>query len=423
MLGVIEKRAVAASFRHKSLHFLSVRVLAASAAAALVVSGLTAGVGASGSAAAASPIVVGAIGSFTGVTGQPSGKAGLVAWVDSVNASGGINGHKVKLILDDSGASSTADVTDAHQLIQSDHVVAILDNDSADVGWLSYAASQHVPVIAGLANVAPMTSPYAFPTAISPVALAYLILKGAKQYGGSMGFAYCAETPDCAGLNPLFTAFSPSVGEKVPVTLKLSSTLPDYTSACQAWASAGVTSVFLAMDGPVVQKIVDTCHQQGLKAHNVFLAANAAPYWKTDPAVTNGSLGVDEVPLDTNTSVPGVAKYRAALRKYDPSIIGTVNDNSYGLDSWATGAMFQIAAAKVKGSLSTSSIYRALGTIKNETLGGITGPLTYAPGQDHSNNDCGFFWEAKGGKYIEPNAKPQCAPAAALAPVLKQVVG
>jgi branched-chain amino acid transport system substrate-binding protein len=377
----------------------------------------------SANATTAKPIVIGAIGSFTGVTGQPSGKAGLVAWVDSVNAAGGINGHKVKLILDDSGASTTADVTDAHQLIQADHVVAILDNDSADAGWLSYATSKHVPVIAGLANIAPMTSPYAFPTVVSPIALSYVILKAAKTFGSSMGFAYCAESPDCAGLNGPFAAFGPSVGETLPATLKLSSTLPDYTSACQAWQSAGVTSVFLAMDGPVVQKIVDQCYAQGLSIHNIFLAGNAQAYWKTDPAVTNGSLAVDAVPLDTNSAIPGVKKYRTALQKYFPSIIGTVNDNSYGLDAWTTGAMFQVAVAKIKGAITSHSIYVALGTIKNQTLGGIVGPVTYTTGQDHAYNDCGFFWEAKGGKFIEPTVAPQCAAKSVLEPVVKEVIG
>ena len=66
-------------------------------------------------------------------------KAVSQTWADSVNAAGGVNGHPVKLtVLDDGGNPATA-LQDVKQLVESDHIQALVSDGSlADNSWASY---------------------------------------------------------------------------------------------------------------------------------------------------------------------------------------------------------------------------------------------------------------------------------------------
>jgi len=81
-----------------------------------------------GPAFAKDPIKIGAILSVTGPAsflGAPEAKT-LEMLVDDVNKKGGINGHKVELIIKDSAASPEKAISFAKQLIEEDKVFAII---------------------------------------------------------------------------------------------------------------------------------------------------------------------------------------------------------------------------------------------------------------------------------------------------------
>src|ERR1700693_152143 len=100
-------------------------------------------------AASGSDLLIGTIGNFSGPSGQPDHLAGLQAWVDSVNASGGIKGRQVKLIAEDDQGDATKSQADIRQLVQVDHVLAIVSPEAGgtESGWASYVQQQHVAVI------------------------------------------------------------------------------------------------------------------------------------------------------------------------------------------------------------------------------------------------------------------------------------
>ena len=85
--------------------------------------------GSSGSAApSGAPIVVGNVSNLTNVQAgiQPDDSATPNAWVKWTNAHGGINGHPVKLVQLDDGADPGKALADVQQLVQQDHVVALV---------------------------------------------------------------------------------------------------------------------------------------------------------------------------------------------------------------------------------------------------------------------------------------------------------
>src|SRR6202012_1875171 len=102
------------------------------------------------SSTSAAPIVIGVMGSFTGVASGSTADAKVLTqdWVSMTNASGGINGHPIQAIyLDDLNTPSTA-LTNAQQLVNQDHVKAILDlSDDQESVWAKVVDAAKVPVI------------------------------------------------------------------------------------------------------------------------------------------------------------------------------------------------------------------------------------------------------------------------------------
>ncbi|HMC38643.1 MAG TPA: ABC transporter substrate-binding protein, partial [Acidimicrobiales bacterium] len=114
--------------------------------------GTTATTGAA-TTAAATPIEIGTVGGFTGAQASSQGGVpkALEAWASAVNASGGINGHPVHLIVKDLGDNLAGGLTAVKELVQQNHVVAILgEQDNGDGSWASYIQSTGVPVVGGL---------------------------------------------------------------------------------------------------------------------------------------------------------------------------------------------------------------------------------------------------------------------------------
>lgn len=104
--------------------FLSAGITAVALSAVLAACSSSGSGGSSNTPKTKAPIVIGASLSLTGdfsADGQAF-KRGYELWVHDVNASGGILGRKVKLIIKNDATSPTTVVTNYSQLISSDHV-------------------------------------------------------------------------------------------------------------------------------------------------------------------------------------------------------------------------------------------------------------------------------------------------------------
>ena len=70
------------------------------------------------------------------------------AWANTVNESGGINGHHVQVITkDDAGNPGTA-ATEVQALV-SQHVVAVVDESLVDPVWASIIQKANIPDVGG----------------------------------------------------------------------------------------------------------------------------------------------------------------------------------------------------------------------------------------------------------------------------------
>ena len=87
--------------------------------------------------AASASIKVGMICSCSGLAGSAFAPIAdtYQAWTNTINKSGGIDGHTVDFILEDDGGNGSKTLTDYNTLV-SDDAVAIYDNSLADQVFL-----------------------------------------------------------------------------------------------------------------------------------------------------------------------------------------------------------------------------------------------------------------------------------------------
>lgn len=105
--------------------------------------------GAAGSGGASAPIKIGLVCSCTGPLGGAAIDIPTVykAWADSVNASGGINGHKIDVIYKDDTSNPATSTTIVHNFVETDHVIAVLDATNNDAAWDTYLQQQKIPAV------------------------------------------------------------------------------------------------------------------------------------------------------------------------------------------------------------------------------------------------------------------------------------
>jgi branched-chain amino acid transport system substrate-binding protein len=94
------------------------------------------------------------------------------------------------------------------------------------------------------------------------------------------------------------------------------------------------------------------------------------------------------------TDTPALRQYQAALARYAP---GLAPDGA-SINVWTSALLLERAVALAgdaarTGPLTTALIVTGLGKVKNESLGGLTGPLTFKPGQANSASSGCLFYE------------------------------
>jgi branched-chain amino acid transport system substrate-binding protein len=383
--------------------------LAAGIAACGSSSSTTSGPSTSSSAdtAASSPsgqtINVGLIGSFSGTAGLSSTKSAENAWVSTVNAAGGINGHQVKLFIEDDGGTPAKAVVAVKQLVEQDHIIAIVGSDDfgLEAAWAPYIDAKKIPVIGGPASSPAWdTDPNFFPVGNNETnTLTGVVNAAALEKKTTFALAYCAEYPACAQAKPLYASIASKLGVKFTGGLPVSVSAVNYTAQCLGFKGQGAQSIFTSFASTTVPRFISSCRSQ-----------NYAPLFVDDPASWlqtqisdssfKGVIFASEGPLWFGDG-PGTAAYLAAVTKYAP------NDprNSSGTIGWYAAQVFAAAIAKsgAAGLPTSADVYKGLYALgPNFDLGGVIAPVTYTQGKPAVQQFCGWYMQVVNGKETAP---------------------
>lgn len=339
--------------------------------------------------AATSPLRLGQIGSFSGVSGPITGaaRATLAVWAKSVNASGGLACHPVEIYAADDGA----DPSRAAALVQelaSQHKVQALVAVFAPLsmsGLVPAVEKAQIPVIGG-DSLAPEWYEHAllFPQGAG---LENTIRAGLKRSVGEgktrLGLLYCVEASVCTDAVKLYPALAKQAGAEVVYSSAVSITQTDFTAQCQNAMKAGVQVLRLAVDGSTIGRVARSCAALGYFPQLATSGLVISAAQSEDPLVRRFTVSTvtGNAPW-TQTDAPGQRAYAAALTQYAP---GTEPDG-VGIATWAaatllTTALQQIGPSARTEPIMTVQILEGLGRIKRETLGGLAPPITFSPRQ------------------------------------------
>lgn len=359
-----------------------------------------------------STIKIGAVGSITGPQASSSNQFATVApaWAEWVNANGGINGHKVQVVIADDGNDPAKAGSTARGLIDNDKVAAILvGSDGFLPTFDAYAKSKSVPLISGPGNSGDWYSnadTYVTATdTLSNVAGQILV---AKQIAHATKFAnlYCAEVAACAQAIALQKPVADKAGLAL-TSLAVSSTAPSYTAQCLQLQQKKVDYAQLNFASAAAAKFVQDCQAQGYN-----------PTWGTsEQAVGKGLLQIPNATFygpagafPSVLDVPAVKTFRDAMTKYAKDDNWVEGTGSY---AWSGLEMLRKAISSITGAVTGQSVAAALDTIKDENLDGLlANKVTFTAGKPTQpmSHPCMFVVGIKDGKTIAPNgATPLCA--------------
>ncbi len=366
------------------------------------------------------PITVGLVCSCSGPFGPEFVDAVDVykAWVNTINGSGGIEGHPVHLKVEDDASLPGTSSSDA-QVLVSDHVDAIVDMTTFDTTWETAVKAAGIPVVGGNTSSTPFyTNSDFYPEGQTYDSTSYSNAYVAKE-SGATNYAglYCAETPVCLeGINLVKDA-AKTMGLSDILNASISGTAPNYTAQCIAAQQAHAQAIFLALGASTAVRVGADCDLQGY--HPTYFGGGigwSLIYVTSKGVNQNFWAEVTDLPFNENT--PSTAAMNAAVDKYYPGIRNNAMSwSEQAALAWPSGLLLEDAVKAgglgTNGTPSSAEIVQGLASLKGDTLQGWAPPLTFVPGKPHLV-DCWFtavvrngaLSMANGGKSTCENTTP-----------------
>jgi branched-chain amino acid transport system substrate-binding protein len=371
-------------------------------------------------------IEIGILANVTGpdVVGEQLAPGAAYAWAKSVNKAGGIQGHHVKIIVEDTKGEPASGVADAQSLINNNSIdgVAVFDvfGDSA---YETALRKSNLTVIGGF-GVAPywggtpnwLVDATNYPSIVYSEALAAVPLNSTKvAMVICQGAAACTE--ESALGQAAVKAAAKETGKNIQWTgdYVLTSNAPDYNAQCLAMIQAHDDLILLTAAPNDNLTVAKDCHAEGYKGQ-----------FSTNSAGTSPSLLVQDDPGTTINMTFGTFPWfanAAPVKKYQQVMeAGGLTEKQWG-SPYATGAyatleLLETALGNIKlpADPTRATILKALGTLKNETLGGLLPePISFTPDKPTMSVTCWWDGSFTAGKFTASLSKTYCAPKSLLA--------
>jgi branched-chain amino acid transport system substrate-binding protein len=383
------------------------------AALCIILTSLVAGVAVYGSSAAGavakptkSEIVIGMENAVTGTSGEEDGgdKDVGIAWEDWVNQElGGINGHPVKIIFEDTkGVAATASV-EANQLVQDKVIAEVGGVDLAtDSIWSQVLTQAKIPVIEGNWPDTAATiesSPYIFALAADTGESLPLVVDAAKTVGASsFGSVICVEEAVCKSIVPIFQQRANQISMSDVGYVQVAAAAPSYDAACLTLEGDKAKFVDLSVEAVVATRVVSDCSAQGY--HPIFGSENGAfdgpslvPLSKAGASFAGV---INAFPWYLNTKP--IDQYRSVMKKYSPT--HAVPENEAPSGTWASLEMFRQAMANAGSHPTAANVYTAMTSVKADNLNGLLAQkVSFAPGKPSSPPNCAWIVTLKHGTF------------------------
>ena len=330
---------------------------------------------AASSTSSASVITVGtAISVNSPILNDAERKAGIEAAISDINAAGGVNGHQLKLAFCDTQYNANQEIDCARQLV-SDHVAAVINPDFlVDQSGEPYKilAAAGIPIV-GDSGLSPagMASPNSFPLAGGLPGWVFGADDNALRAGATKVSILTDNNPASEFAGQLAAAGLAAAKIKPSSVVTADATSdPTFSSAAAKAIAGGVNGIVIAMAPASLPKVVLALRQAGYKGLISSLSAIVPGQIITAlKGAANGILLSSQTALVTDTSNPGVAKFLADMKRYQPS--ATLDERTE--TGWAAMMLFSKVTASLT-SFTPATVMRAMKSVTTPIDLQIIGP-------------------------------------------------
>ena len=346
--------------------------------------------GAAATPSSGSPIKVGVICSCSGPFGGDAVTSEDVfkAWVDSTNASGGVEGHPLQVTYDDDAATPGTSASEAQALISA-HVDVVADDSLVDSSWASSVESAGIPAVCIVIGQPCFQNPDFYAAGQTADSSASAVVAVAKQAGAkNIGYLYCAESPTCAQSISLVRAAGKQLGVPLVYTAAIAATAPNYTAQCLAAQQDHVSALFIADIQAPLERVGVDCSQQNYDPIYLSEGTGFGLGQLTSPGIDKNLWSeYSNLPFWANTAA--VQPMNAALDKYFPGLRTNTNEYSEtSAEAWPAGLLIADAVKAggltAAGTPSAAEVTTGLQSLHGDTLDGWSPPLTFPAGKPHS---------------------------------------
>jgi branched-chain amino acid transport system substrate-binding protein len=347
------------------------------------------------------PVAIGQVGTFSGAAGPITvpARTALAVWAQDVNTRGGLACHPVTVYSQDDGGDPSKAAYEVQQLVADHHVIALVANIVvlSINGFAPAVESAKIPAVGGTSNtMQDFDSRWFFPAGASIEDQVIGFLRdGVDQGHHRLGLLYCVEASVCTSVDKqVKDGAAKQAGAELVYDAPVSATQPDYTAQCLNARDAKVDLLGLAVDGASIGRVARSCAAIGYRPLIGTSAAVFGPDQANDPTIR--SFGVVTITTEAPWFLddqPGLHAFHQAVARYAP----TLQPTDAALIAWTSAQLFATAVEKVAdqaraGPITPELVLSGLGKIHGDTLGGLTGPLSFAPGEPHStSNGCVFY--------------------------------
>ena len=358
------------------------------------------------------PILLGNVGTYSGPAGSSTDGTDTMVqvWAQWTNAHGGIAGHPVQVFTADDGGDPQRSLSLVRDMVENKHVIAFMANMVPFTlqAQLPYLHQHNIPLIGGDNVTPPWTADsLAFPLGTTFGEAIFGDYKIAHQRNlTKLGILYCIETSACTIVHDYTVNGGASrAGEDLVYQSQVTITQPDYTAQCLGAQSAGVQVLFLALEANSIMRVAASCTRQNY--HPIYIATSVQTTHDLEgnPDVEGFFATAQDFPYMVGNT-PATAQFQQAVQQFAPSLRlsgGTAM-------AWASGQMVAKVAAHIGAQPTSQDLLNGLWAIHNETLDGLTPPLTYLKNQPAPPVNCYFFIEMKGGKWSAPSGDTYTCP-------------
>jgi ABC-type branched-subunit amino acid transport system substrate-binding protein len=363
-----------------------------------------------GAIAPGAQIDVGAISSRTGpLAGYFGGLApGMIAYFKTIDAKGGVNGHKIVLTanLDDGGSPSQFTQL-THTLIDQDKVFAI----GVASAWFTpnYFVATKTPTYGYNVSANWQNSPNLFAVGGSTqiYASANSTYSWFMKKVKAKSVAFISYGPSIASSYDACSAYAKAMGKAgYKVYSDVSAQLGgSYASDVQRIRQAGSQVLVTCMQGSDNITLARDVQQYGLSIKQLWLngydQSLLNQYSNLMQGVYFDITGV--VPFYAGSSpkygntYPGMQQYLASMKKYSPSNVL----NGVAFQGWQSAALLAAGIKAAGSNITQASVIKATNQLTNFTAGGLSTPVNWKVAHvGYTTPNCSAWVQVKGKQYV-----------------------